>query len=65
MKPNVGTADRIIRIIIGIVLISLFFILDNNWKYLGILGIVMLLVGIVRFCPLYTIFKISTCPVKR
>lgn len=57
---NMGQVDRIIRLIAGAGLFSLFFILDSNWKYLGILGLVLLATSAVGVCPLYLPFKIST-----
>lgn len=65
MKANVGTTDRIIRIILGIVILSLFFILEGNMKYLGLIGLVPLLTAFIKFCPLYTLFGINTCGVKK
>ncbi|UII56828.1 DUF2892 domain-containing protein [Cytobacillus spongiae] len=60
MKLNVGSTDRIIRLIIGILLLGSFF-LEGNMKYVGILGIVFVLTAFIRFCPLYLPFNISTC----
>jgi hypothetical protein len=57
---NMGPIDRIIRLVVGAGLISLFFVLDNNWKYLGILGIILVLTAAVGVCPLYMPFKIDT-----
>lgn len=61
MKANIGTADRVIRIVIGLILLSLLFILDGSIKYIGLIGIVPLLTAFIKFCPLYTLFKINTC----
>jgi hypothetical protein len=61
MTPNVGTADRIVRILVGIGLLSLFVILDGNARWLGLIGLVPLLTAGMRFCPLYTVFGIRTC----
>ncbi|WAA11020.1 YgaP family membrane protein [Fervidibacillus albus] len=64
MKANVGTVDRMIRIIIGLVLLSLLYFIEGNWKWIGFIGIVPIVTAFVKFCPLYTLFGISTCPVK-
>lgn len=61
MKANIGTADRVIRIVVGLILLSLLFILDGSIKYIGLIGIVPLLTAFIKFCPLYTLFKINTC----
>lgn len=65
LKANVGTADRIVRIILGLALLSLFFILDGGIKYISLVGIVLLLTSFIKFCPLYTIFGINTCSSKK
>ena len=58
MKCNVGGTDRIIRIILGIVIIlaGLYF---NSWW--GAVGLVPLLTGLFKFCPAYIPFGFSTC----
>ena len=63
MKKNIGTPDKIVRVIIAIVIAALYF--TNTIS--GTLGIVLLIVGavfllttFVGFCPLYAPFKIST-----
>ncbi len=57
MTCNVGKTDKIIRIILGIVilLIGLFY---HSWW--GLIGLIPLLTGFISFCPLYSICKIST-----
>jgi len=57
---NMGKIDRIIRLIVGLGLFSLLFIVNNNWKYLGILGIILLITSAIGICPLYLPFKIDT-----
>ena len=65
MNANVGGIDRTLRIVVGIVLFSLFFVLEGNERYLGLLGLVMLATGIFRFCPAYTLLGVNTCPMKK
>lgn len=65
MNANVGGIDRTLRIVVGIVLASLFFVLEGNARYLGLLGLVMLATGIFRFCPAYTLLGVNTCPTKK
>ncbi|WP_025900082.1 YgaP family membrane protein [Sneathiella glossodoripedis] len=56
-KTNESTADRIFRIILGLVLLSLvFFGPKTNWGYIGI---VPLLVGVVGICPVYRLLGIN------
>ena len=61
MTPNVGTADRIIRVLIGLGLLSLLVVLDGNARWLGLIGLVPLLTAGIRFCPLYTLLGFRTC----
>jgi len=58
MKKNVGNIDRIIRIVIGLVIIMLGIVYQNWW---GALGIVPLLTAFMRFCPLYAPLGMNTC----
>ena len=60
MKANIGTVDQVIRIILGLVLLALLLILDSGIKYIGLLGIVLLLTAFIKFCPLYTLFGFNT-----
>ena len=62
MSQNEGSVDRIVRVLVGSVLLSLFFFGPHTW--LGLLGIVPLLTGIVGFCPLYRVFGVSTRTAK-
>lgn len=58
MKPNVGGVDRILRIVLGLVLIALAFVGPKTpW---GWLGLIPLATGFFRFCPLYCPLKLST-----
>lgn len=61
MKANVGSVDRIVRIVIGIGLLALFFALDAPLKYLGLIGLVPLATAALNWCPLYTLLGIDTC----
>jgi hypothetical protein len=66
MKTNVGTADRAIRIIAGIVLLALFFLYpDASWRYLTLIGLVPLLTGLFGTCLIYSMLGVSTCPAQR
>jgi len=71
-KPNMGSIDRALRIIIGAALVAWFF-LDGAgglggggfWHWIKLIGIVPLVTGLVGTCPLYRVLGVSTCPVKR
>ena len=59
MPRNEGTIDRVLRVIVGLAIISLVFVGPKT--PLGWLGVVPLLTGIVGFCPAYALFGIRTC----
>ena len=61
MEANVGGIDRTIRIVLGIVLLSLFFVLEGNTRWWGLVGVGLLATGLFRFCPAYLPFGIKTC----
>lgn len=61
MKANVGNGDRIFRVVLGIALLSLFFLGEGNLKWLGLVGIVPIATALLRFCPLYSVIGINTC----
>eukprot|EP01037_Dinobryon_pediforme_P008748 gene8748-8839_t len=63
MNINVGTADRVLRVLAGLVLIALAATGTVGWW--GWLGVVPLATGLFRFCPAYTLLGINTCPVKK
>jgi hypothetical protein len=57
MKLNVGSYDRAIRIILGLLIIALGIIFKS---FLGLFGLIPLVTGVFRLCPLYMPFKINT-----
>lgn len=62
MPKNEGKIDRILRVILGAVLLSLVFVGPQTmW---GLVGIIFLATGLVGTCPLYMIFGIDTCKLK-
>ncbi len=65
MKANEGIADRVIRIAAGFLILSLFFLVEGNARWLALIGFVPLLTGLLGYCPVYTLFGISTCPLER
>jgi hypothetical protein len=63
MKANEGKIDRVIRIVVGLGVLSLAFVGPQTaWGYLGL---VPLITGVVGYCPLYTILGMTSCPFKR
>jgi hypothetical protein len=62
MKKNVGSTDKVIRIVLGLGIAALGFYYQSWW---GLLAIIPLATAFISFCGLYTIFGISTCPSKK
>jgi hypothetical protein len=62
LKRNEGSADRVVRVSLGLALLSLVFVGPQTlW---GLVGVVPLLTGLIGSCPLYSLFGWSTCPLK-
>ena len=51
MEANVGGADRVARIVVGIALLSLFFLLEGAARWWGLVGVVLIATGLLRWCP--------------
>lgn len=59
MTANVGSIDRVLRIIVGLALLSLVFVGPQTmW---GLIGLIPLGTALFRFCPLYTFLGVNTC----
>ena len=57
---NVGSTDKIIRYVLALVFFSLFFILQGNLRFIGLIGFIPLLTALIGVCPLYIPLKINT-----
>jgi hypothetical protein len=63
LPTNAGTADRVVRIGIGLAVLSLAFVGPRTpWAYLGL---VPLLTGAAGMCPLYTVLGVNTCGARK
>ena len=65
MEKNVGSADMVIRVIIGLALLSLLFLRQDSSRWFGLIGLVPLLTAYLSWCPLYTPFGIKTCSTEK
>lgn len=68
MTANVGMFDRVIRIVVGILLIAFALRLgfpETGWNWIGWIGVIPILTAIFGYCPAYTIIGLSTCPLTR
>ncbi|MBW1861984.1 MAG: DUF2892 domain-containing protein [Deltaproteobacteria bacterium] len=57
MKKNIGTTDKVIRIIVGVIIIIIGFVFKSWW---GIIGILPILTAAIGWCPPYALLGIST-----
>ena len=57
MKHNVGPLDRLLRIIIGLIIAILGVVFESWW---GLVGIVLIATGLLKYCLIYDLFKMST-----
>jgi len=67
MKKNVGTGDRFLRVMIGVItlILGLSGMLDGTLKWVALgIGAIMVLTASMQFCPLYTLLGVNTCKVK-
>lgn len=63
MKPNVGGIDRALRIVAGLVLIGLAIAgIGTPWTWIGVMP---LTTGIFKFCPVYPLLGMNSCPMDQ
>ncbi len=63
MTNNVGTFDRLLRVVLGFVLLTLTFSGFIGWW--GLIGVVPVITAAVGFCPLYQVLGFSSCPLQK
>lgn len=62
LSTNEGHTDRVLRVIVGGIILALGVTYGSWW---GLIGLIPLVTGLVGFCPLYALFGIDTCPVRK
>lgn len=63
MTANVGTVDRVIRGLVGLVLLAMVFVGPQTaWGWIGLIPLATAIVGI---CPVYSLLGIRTCPTAK
>lgn len=60
MQTNMGKMDAGLRYIIGFVLVGVLLLVEGPWRWIGLLGIVLIATAVINFCPAYRIFGINT-----
>ena len=64
MQKNMGTVDRTLRVVIGVLLVAYAIPIGfpaTGWNWVGWIGVILLLTAFVGMCPLYRIIGLSTC----
>ncbi len=61
MTTNIGNIERVIRIVGGLGLLSLFYFLDGNARWLGLIGLLPITTAAFGYCPPYAWMGINTC----
>jgi hypothetical protein len=57
---NMSALDRIVRVVLGLALLAVLVFVQSGWRWVGLLGAVLLATAAVGVCPLYLPFRIST-----
>ncbi len=64
MQQNVGSMDKVVRVIVGLALLSLVFVLKGSIRWLGLIGLVPIFTAFVGWCPAYSLFGINSSTKK-
>lgn len=63
MKLNVGSLDRIGRLLLGLVVLSAIFWVEGPVRWVGLVGLVFIGTAAVRWCPIYAVLRLNTCSI--
>lgn len=64
MDKNVGKSDKWVRLILGIVLFPMLFLVKGHVKWLGLLSLPLLSTALTSKCGLYTVLGVNTCKLE-
>jgi len=65
MVQNVGSIDKVIRVVVGLGLLSLLFLVEGNARWWGLIGIAPILTVVMGWCPAYSLLGLSTHSTKK
>jgi hypothetical protein len=68
MATNVGNIDKILRLVVGALLIAYAIPLgfaQTGWNWVGWIGVIPIVTALMGNCPLYSLLGVSTCPLKK
>lgn len=60
MQRNLGTIDRVVRVVLGVMILGLYGALPSPWRYLTLFGIILIASAMVSFCPIYNVLGLGT-----
>ena len=60
MTINVGTTDRLIRVVAGVAIVGFAAVSHGYLRWIGVVGVVLMLTGMISFCPAYWLLRIRT-----
>lgn len=64
MQQNVGNIEKIVRVILGLGLLSLIFLLEGNIRWVGLAGVILLVTAAIGWCPISSVLGINTAKSK-
>lgn len=64
MDKNIGNTDKVVRIVVGLGILTLLFLLKGPDRWLGLIGLIPILTASVGWCPAYSLFGINTCKTR-
>lgn len=65
MQINVGPLDRVIRLLVGLVVLSFVLTGESAARWLGLIGLAPLATAMAASCPVYALLGAATCPIRR
>jgi hypothetical protein len=60
MKQNVGSVDKVIRVVLGVALLSLIYFLDGPVRWVGLVGAVLIVTAAISWCPIFAVLGLSS-----
>ncbi len=60
MSANIGSVDRALRLVLGVILVVLGIWLRGGWLWAALVGAVLVVTALIRFCPAYGLLRIRT-----
>ncbi len=61
MHENIGTRDRLLRVVVGVALVSTLFWVEGSIRWFGLIGLIPLGTALFGNCPVYTLLGLTSC----